>query len=85
MFAALAKVGRLRRAVDGVIPLLLDALNAPAGDTKIVWPRAPLATYEEKVAQVVQLVGAGILPIPTAQKWLGIEASEIPVVPGDAA
>ena len=72
MFSALSRVSRIREDLEEAVPMLLDAMGAPVGDTSVAWAGGPLTTKSERDATTERLYAAGILDRDEARGRLGI-------------
>lgn len=81
MFSALARVRRIRRDIEGILPAVFDALGAPAGDTSVSWIVNPFSTQQERTDSILAQVAAGVLSADEAAERLGNRPPGAPAAP----
>ena len=81
MFTAMAKMRRLRRNLERIIPLVVAAMGAPAGGVEVSWTADPFGTVAARNAEVINDVAAGLLTVDEGRAVKGrppLEASQAP-------
>ena len=71
MYSAMARVRTLRREIENILPMVLDAMGAPEGDTTVSWVADPFASVQERTQEVLMMLTSGVISIDEARERFG--------------